>query len=160
MSHESLPAELLQRKAVVYVRQDSVRQMHTRHDDQRNELAEVARRHGFTNIEVIDDDMGCSASSSVDRSSFDRLLAAVCAGEVGAVLCSDSSRLARNVRDWHRLIDLCCAANTRVIVTDAAYDPCRPDDRLLLGMNGSISELELLRIRTKVTECRVRRGDR
>ena len=67
----------------------------------------------------------------------------VCAGEVGAVLCLDASRLARNGRDWHHLLELCGLVEARVIDMDGVYDPCRPNDRLLLGMKGSISEFEL-----------------
>jgi len=106
-------------------------------------LVEVARRRGFTNIEVIDDDLGRTASGAVERPGFDRLVAALCAGQVGAVLCLDASRLARNGRDWHHLLELCGLVEARVIDLDGVYDPCRPNDRLLLGMKGSISEFEL-----------------
>ncbi|MGF6872676.1 recombinase family protein [Paraburkholderia sp. MM5477-R1] len=79
---DRLPELLLKRKAVVYVR-------------------------GFRDVEVIDDDMGRSASGAVARPGFERLVALLCAGEVGAVLCMDASRLARNGRDWHHLLELC-----------------------------------------------------
>ena len=109
MSAELLPAALLKRKAVVYVRQSTQTQVQTNLESQRRQydLVEVARRHGFVDIEVIDDDLGRSASGSVDRPGFERLVASVCAGDVGAVLCFDASRLSRNGRDWHHLLELC-----------------------------------------------------
>jgi DNA invertase Pin-like site-specific DNA recombinase len=126
------------------------------------ELVEVARRRGFTNIEVIDDDLGRTASGAVERPGFDRLVAALCAGQVGAVLCLDASRLARNGRDWHHLLELCGLVEARVIDLDGVYDPCRPNDRLLLGMKGSISEFELGIIRSRMYEAarsKARRGE-
>ena len=103
-THDALlPATVLQRKAVVYVRQSTPQQVQSNLESQRRqyELVDVARRRGFTNVEIIDDDLGRSASGAVDRPGFDRLVAALCAGQVGAVLCLDASRLARNGRDWH-----------------------------------------------------------
>lgn len=90
-------------------------------------------------MEVIDDDLDRTASGAVERPGFDRLVAAQCAGQVGAVLCLDASRLARNGRDWHHLLELCGLVEARVIDLDCVYDPCRPNDRLLLGMKGSTS---------------------
>jgi DNA invertase Pin-like site-specific DNA recombinase len=140
-----LPASVLRRKAVVYVRQSSQTQVQTNLESQRRQydLVEEARRRGFAQVEVIDDDLGRSASGTVARPGFDRLVAWLCAGEVGAVLCFDASRLARNGRDWHHLLELCGLVEARVIDLDGVYDPCRPNDRLLLGMKGSISEFEL-----------------
>jgi excisionase family DNA binding protein len=163
MSVEVLPAAILKRKAVVYVRQSTQSQVLTNLESQRRQydLAEVARHHGFAAIEVIDDDLGRSASGTVARPGFDRLVAAVCAGEVGAVLCFDASRLARNGRDWHHLLELCGLVGARVIDTDGVYDPCRPNDRLLLGMKGSISEFELGVIRARMLDAaraKARRG--
>jgi DNA invertase Pin-like site-specific DNA recombinase len=159
-----LPAVVLQRKAVVYVRQSTQQQVQLNLESQRRqyELVEVARRRGFTNIEVIDDDLGRSASGAVERPSFDRLVAALCAGQVGAVLCLDASRLARNGRDWHHLLELCGLVEARVIDLDGVYDPCRPNDRLLLGMKGSISEFELGIIRSRMYEAarsKAKRGE-
>src|SRR4051794_22289051 len=123
MSAEILPAALLKRKAVIYVRQSTQTQVQTNLESQRRQydLVEVARRHGFVDIEVIDDDLGRSASGSVDRPGFERLVASVCAGDVGAVLCFDASRLSRNGRDWHHLLELCGLVQARVIDTDGVY---------------------------------------
>jgi len=156
VSAELLPAALLNRKAVVYVRQSTQTQVQTNLESQRRQydLVEVARRHGFASVEVIDDDLGRSASGSVARPGFDRLVATVCAGEVGAVLCLDASRLARNGRDWHHLLELCGLVGARVIDADGIYDPHRPNDRLLLGMKGSISEFELSVIRARMHDAK------
>jgi excisionase family DNA binding protein len=156
MSAEMLPEALLKRKAIVYVRQSTQAQVQINLESQRRQydLVEVARRHGFASVEVIDEDLGRSASGSVARPGFDRLVAAVCAGEVGAVLCLDASRLARNGRDWHHLLELCGLAGARVIDTDGIYDPHRPNDRLLLGMKGSISEFELGVIRARMLDAK------
>jgi DNA invertase Pin-like site-specific DNA recombinase len=156
MSAEMLPEALLKRKAVVYVRQSTQAQVQTNLESQRRQynLVEVARRHGFSNVEVIDDDLGRSASGNMVRPGFDKLVATVCAGEVGAVLCLDASRLARNGRDWHHLLELCGLVGARVIDTDGIYDPHRPNDRLLLGMKGSISEFELGVIRARMHDAR------
>jgi DNA invertase Pin-like site-specific DNA recombinase len=156
LSAEVLPATLLSRKAVVYVRQSTQTQVQTNLESKRRQydLVEAARRHGFASVEVIDDDLGRSASGSMARPGFDRLVATVCAGEVGAVLCLDASRLARNGRDWHHLLELCGLVGARVIDTDGIYDPCRPNDRLLLGMKGSISEFELGVIRSRMHDAK------
>jgi DNA invertase Pin-like site-specific DNA recombinase len=159
-----LPATVLQRKAVVYVRQSTPQQVQSNLESQRRqyELVEVARRRGFASVEVIDDDLGRTASGAVERPGFDRLVAALCAGQVGAVLCLDASRLARNGRDWHHLLELCGLVEARVIDLDGVYDPCLPNDRLLLGMKGSISEFELGTIRTRMYEAarsKAKRGE-
>jgi len=162
--NEALPPTLLQRKAIVYVRHSAQQQVQSNLESQRPhyELVEVARRRGFDNVEVIDDDLGRSASGTVERPGFERLVAALCAGQVGAVLCLDASRLARNGRDWHHLLELCGLVEARVIDLDGVYDPCRPNDRLLLGMKGSISEFELGIIRSRMYEAarsKARRGE-
>ncbi len=126
------------------------------------ELVEEARRRGFRDVEVIDDDLGRSASGTVARPGFDKLVAWLCAGDVGAILCLDASRLARNGRDWHHLLELCGLVEARVIDLDGVYNPCRPNDRLLLGMKGSISEFELNILRTRMYEAvrsKARRGE-
>lgn len=152
---EQLPDTVLRRKAVVYVRQSTQSQVQTNLESKRRQydLVDEARRRGFTQIEVIDDDLGRSASGTVARPGFDRLVAWLCAGEVGAVLCFDASRLARNGRDWHHLLELCGLVEARVIDLEGVYDPCRPNDRLLLGMKGSISEFELGVLRTRMFEA-------
>ncbi|WP_235932014.1 recombinase family protein [Cereibacter sphaeroides] len=164
MNGDALPPAVLQRKAVVYVRQSTQAQVEHNTESRRRqyELVEVARRRGFRTIDVIDDDLGRSASGMVARPGFEKLVAALCAGEIGAVLCFDASRLARNGRDWHHLLELCGLVEARVIDLDGVYDPCRPNDRLLLGMKGSISEFELGVIRARMVDAaraKARRGE-
>jgi DNA invertase Pin-like site-specific DNA recombinase len=159
-----LPVSVLKRKAVVYVRQSTAAQVQTNLESQRRqyELVDEAHRHGFCHVEVIDDDLGRSASGMMARPGFERLVAGLCAGEVGAVLCFDASRLARNGRDWHHLLELCGLVEARVIDLDGVYDPCRPNDRLLLGMKGSISEFELGVLRARMLDAaraKARRGE-
>lgn len=159
-----LPASVLQRKAVVYVRQSTPMQVQVNLESQRRQydLVEVARQRGFGEVEVIDDDLGRSASGAMERPGFDRLVAQLCAGAVGAVLCLDASRLARNGRDWHHLLELCGLVEARVIDLDGIYDPCLPNDRLLLGMKGSISEFELGIMRARLVDAarsKARRGE-
>jgi len=161
-SSELIPAAVLKRKAVVYVRQSTQSQVMTNLESQRRQydLVDLARQRGFVDVEIIDDDLGRSASGTVARPGFDRLVAWLCAGKVGAVLCFDASRLARNGRDWHHLLELCGLVDARVIDLDGVYNPCRPNDRLLLGMKGSISEFELgvLRARCWTPPARRRAG--
>ena len=109
MNADALSPTVLSRKAVVYVRQSTQTQVQVHLESQRRQydLVDEARRHGFRNVEVIDDDLGRSASGTVARPGFEKLVAGLCAGEVGAVLCFDASRLARNGRDWHHLLELC-----------------------------------------------------
>ena len=161
---DNLPATVLSRMAAVYIRQSTQAQVMTNLESRRRqyELVEIARKHGFARVEVIDDDLGRSASGTVARPGFDRLVAWLCAGEVGAVLCFDASRLARNGRDWHHLLELCGLVEARVIDLDGIYDPCRPNDRLLLGMKGSISEFELGVLRARMLDAaraKARRGE-
>lgn len=164
MDGDFLPPAILQRKAVVYVRQSTQAQVELNTESRRRqyELVDVARHRGFRTVEVIDDDLGRSASGMVARPGFEKLVAALCAGEVGAVLCFDASRLTRNGRDWHHLLELCGLVEARVIDLDGVYDPCRPNDRLLLGMKGSISEFELGVIRARMVDAaqaKARRGE-
>ena len=99
----------LSREAVVYVRQSSLGQVHGHTESKRRQydLAESARKTGFANVTVIDDDLGRSGSGLTERPGFQKLVAAICGGTVGAVFCIEASRLARNGRDWHHLVDLC-----------------------------------------------------
>ena len=152
---ELIPAAILKRKAVVYVRQSTQSQVMTNLESKRRQydLVDVARQRGFVDVEIIDDDLGRSASGTVARPGFDRLVAWLCAGKVGAVLCFDASRLARNGRDWHHLLELCGLVEARVIDLGGVYNPCRPNDRLLLGMKGSISEFELGVLRARMLDA-------
>lgn len=153
----------LEREAYVYVRQSSMTQVRNRLESQDRQygLADQARTLGFTSVQVIDDDLGRSGTGSAERPGFGKLLAAVCSGSVGAVLALDASRLARNNRDWHHLIDLCAMTQTLVIDYDGTYDPTQLNDRLVLGLKGTMSEFEMNLLRQRALESlrhKVRRG--
>jgi DNA invertase Pin-like site-specific DNA recombinase len=107
--NSKITPEHLDRGAVVYVRQSTITQVMEHTESQRRQyaLVEAARTAGFASIETIDDDLGRSGSGLMDRPGFQKLVARVCAGAIGAVYCLEASRLARNGRDWHHLIDLC-----------------------------------------------------
>ena len=156
--------EHLNRDAVVYVRQSTPGQVleHTESKRRQYALADSARQLGFVSVFIIDDDLGRSGSGLVERPGFQKLVAAVCGGTVGAVFCIEASRLARNGRDWHHLIDLCALVNTLVIDHDGVYDPRLINDRLLLGLKGTMSEYELNLMRQRglaARDAKARRGE-
>src|SRR6201984_1753885 len=158
------------RQAVVYLRQSSPAQVeHNRESTERQyALATKARELGWPDerIVVIDEDLGLSGSGSVARSGFARLTAEVALARVGLVLGLEVSRLARNNADWHRLIDLAGLPDTLIGDADGIYHPALFNDRLLLGLKGTMSEAELhvLRarldggIRNKAAKGELRRG--
>jgi DNA invertase Pin-like site-specific DNA recombinase len=154
--------EHLARSAIVYIRQSTADQLVHNQESQRRQygLADRARQLGWVSVEVIDDDLGRSGGG-VSRPGFERLLAAICEGRVGAVLAIEASRLARNGRDWHTLIEFCGLVGTILVDEDGIYDPRHPNDRLLLGMKGTMSELELSLFRQRSHEAlrqKARRG--
>jgi DNA invertase Pin-like site-specific DNA recombinase len=132
--------EHLARQAVVYVRQSTAFQVTQNLESQRRQyaLTERASQLGWSDVEVIDDDLGRSGAGT-RRPGFERLLAAICEGRVGAVLSLEASRLARNGRDWHTLLGFCGLVGTLIVDEDGVYDPASPNDRLLLGMNGMVT---------------------
>ena len=157
-----ITSEHLARSAYVYIRQSTADQLTHNHESRQRQygLANRARQLGWTKVEVIDDDLGRSGGG-IARPGFERLLAAICEGRVGAVLAIEASRLARNGRDWHTLIEFCGLVGTIIVDEDGIYDPCHPNDRLLLGMKGTMSELELSLFRQRSQEAlkqKARRG--
>jgi len=128
----------LGRGAVVYVRQSTVGQVIENTESQRRQyaLAESARALGFASVTVIDDDLGRSGSGLIERPGFQKLVALVCTGSIGAVFCIEASRLARNGRDRHHLIDLCALVGTLLIDPDGTYDP-RPARTCGAGLKGA-----------------------
>jgi DNA invertase Pin-like site-specific DNA recombinase len=145
----------LQRAAYIYVRQSTVTQVHEHLESQRRQygLTEHARACGWHRIEVVDEDLGRSGSGRVARPGFERLVAAVCHEEVGGVFALEASRLARNNRDWHHLVDLCGMTATLLIDGEGVYDPRDFNDRLLLGLKGTMSEWELGVMRQRSLEA-------
>ncbi|WP_295453769.1 recombinase family protein [uncultured Thiodictyon sp.] len=158
-----LDAEQLGRKAFVYIRQSTPDQVQHHRESRRRQYGLVERAHalGFADVEVIDEDLGRSGSG-IARPGFERLLAAICCGEVGAVVAVEASRLARNGRDWHTLLEFCALVGTAIVDEEGAYDPRLPNDRLLLGMKGTLSEMELSILRQRAHEAlllKARRGE-
>jgi len=154
----------LQRQATIYVRQSTPAQLLLNRESRirQYKLADYATELGFTQVETIDDDLGRSGSGLVERPGFQRLVAEVCTGSVGAVFCLEASRLARNGRDWHHLIDLCGLVGTLLIDPEGIYDPRLSNDRLLLGLRGSMSEFELNILRQRslgAIRQKAQRGD-
>jgi excisionase family DNA binding protein len=141
----------LERAAYIYIRQSKPEQVQNNVESQRGQygLTERARQLGFHDVHVIDDDLGRSASGHVDRHGFEALLAAVCQGQVGAVFVVDASRLARNGHEWHRLLEFCGIVDTLIVDHDGVYDPKHPNDRLLLGLKGMMSEMETATFRQR-----------
>lgn len=145
----------LERAAYVYIRQSTLQQVRHNLESNRRQYAleQRARELGFTQVVTVDDDLGVSGTGQRERPGFARLLAAVCNGEVGAVFALEASRLARNNRDWHHLIDLCVLTETIVVDAEGTYDPRLLNDRLLLGLKGTMSEFELGLLRQRAQEA-------
>lgn len=151
-----------QRLALVYVRQSTPGQVLSHVEGQRRqyEIVELARSMGCMEVEVIDDDLGRSGDGYTERPGFQRLVAAVCSGTVGAVFCLEASRLARNGRDWHNLLHLCGLADVVIVDPDGVYDPNVSNDRLLLGLKGTMSEFELTLLRQRSKEAKDQKAAR
>jgi DNA invertase Pin-like site-specific DNA recombinase len=143
-----------ERLACVYVRQSTQLQIRQHHESAERQYAlqERAIALGWppSTIEVIDEDQGRSGTTAAHRSGFQRLVSGVGLGQVGLVLMLEASRLARNGSDWHRLIELCGLAGTLIADESAVYDPRDPNDRLLLGVKGTLSEAELFTLRLRL----------
>ena len=153
----------LGRQAFVYVRQSTQDQVLHNHESRRRQyaLADRARGLGWAEPVVIDDDLGRSGGGVV-RPGFERLLLAICEGRAGIVLAVEASRLARNGRDWHTLLEFCGLVGCLLADEDGLYDPRLPNDRLLLGMKGTMSEMELSILRQRSLEAlrqKARRGE-
>jgi DNA invertase Pin-like site-specific DNA recombinase len=150
-----LQSRHLRLQAVVYVRQSTPRQVIENQESTRRQyqLVERARQMGWPSpqVEVVDEDLGMSGASSHQRTGFQRLVAAIGLGEVGIVLVTEVSRLSRLNSDWHRVIELCAVFRTLIADEDGIYDPQDPNDRLLLGVKGTLfaAELHILRARMR-----------
>ena len=147
-------SEHLRRLAYLYVRQSSLQQVHDHREStaRQYDLKRRAQALGWPSdqIVVIDEDLGLSGASSVERNGFQRLVAEVGLGRVGVVMGLEVSRLARNSTDWHRLLEICALAETLILDEDGIYDPSHFNDRLLLGLKGTMSEAELHVLRARL----------
>src|SRR5688572_6749578 len=158
--------EHLRRLAVVYIRQSSAHHIRSNRESGQRQyaLTERAQALGWPRslVKTIDEDQGRSGASSAHRHGFKKLLAEIGAGQVGVVLALEASRLARSSADWHRLVEICVVTKTLLADESSVYDPRIPNDRLLLGLKGTLSEAELMTIRCRLHEGRwskARRGE-
>lgn len=161
MSDKVGPQHLV-RRAILYVRQSSAQQLANNEESRRLQYAMRERLGalGWRDVEVIDEDLGKSAAGSVDRSGFRRLVAEVSLGMVGAVAAREVSRFARNSREWQQLIEICRVVDTILVDHEAVYAPRLSNDRLLLGLKGSLNEYELDLLRLRGLEARKEKASR
>ncbi len=159
---EKVGSQHLSRMAFLYVRQSSPHQV-IRNEESR--LLQYAMRDrlndlGWTEVEVVDDDLGQSASGSAQRCGFERMVSQVCLGKIGAVAAREVSRFARNSREWQQLVEVCRMVDTLLIEHDTVYDAHRSNDRLLLGLKGSLNEYGLNLLRLRSLEARREKASR
>ena len=152
--HSKVQTSHLRRNAYLYVRQSTLRQVFENTESAKRQygLRQRAIALGWPEdrIIVIDSDLGQSGASSADREGFQRLVAEVGIGHAGIVLGLEVSRLARNSMDWHRLLEICAITDTLILDEDGVYDPAHFNDRLLLGLKGTMSEAELHVLRARL----------
>lgn len=164
MKSELVTPSHLARKAVVYIRQSTPHQVVSNQESLRLQYAlrQRARELGWheADIDVIDADLGLSGASAAQRSGFKELVGRVGLSEVGLILSIDVTRLARNCSDWYPLLDICGLRGCLIADRDGVYDPGSPNGRLLLGLKGTISELELHTIRSRLTAGLLAKAER
>src|SRR4029077_12536989 len=153
-AHQKVNAGHLKRNAYLYVRQSTLRQVFVNTESTKRQYG--LRQHAVAlgwpveRVIVIDSDLGQSGASAVDREGFQKLVTEVSLEKAGIVLGLEVSRLARNSTDWHRLLEICALADTLILDEDGIYDPTHFNDRLLLGLKGTMSEAELHVIRARL----------
>ena len=157
-----ITTEHVSRAAYVYVRQSTGDQVQNNLESQRFQyrMVDRARALGWSNVEVIDDDLGRSAGGSAERPGFQKLLSAVCAKKAGIVFSTEASRLSRNGREWHTLLEFCGVVGCLLGDRETIYDPRLANDRFLLGMQGSVYELELSVLRQRSREAQWQKAGR
>jgi len=165
-THQKITPAHLSRMAYLYVRQSTLRQVLENTESTQRQYAlrdrAVALGWPLDRVVVIDSDLGQSGASAADREGFQRLVTEVSLGRVGIVLGLEVSRLARNSTDWHRLLELCALSDTLILDEDGLYDPAHFNDRLLLGLKGTMSEAELHVLKARLRGgilSRARRGE-
>jgi len=154
MTSEKIKAHHLSRIAYVYIRQSTTYQAQHNLESQSRQyqLVDKAKALGFTQVEIIDKDLGLSGSQGSERSGFQRLVAEVSMDRVGLVLGLEVSRLARNNQDWYRLLDFCALFDTLIADQEGIYNPRHANDRMLLGLKGTISEVEINLLKGRMLE--------
>lgn len=153
-THQKVKTAHLKRNAYLYIRQSTLRQVFDNSESTKRQYAlrQRAAALGWSEdqIVVIDSDLGQSGASAADREGFQRLVTEVSLGRAGIVLGLEVSRLARNSTDWHRLLEICALTDTLILDEDGIYDPAHFNDRLLLGLKGTMSEAELHVLRARL----------
>jgi DNA invertase Pin-like site-specific DNA recombinase len=159
---ETVTPQHLSRKALIYIRQSSPHQVLTNQESLRLQYAlrQRALDLGWPEAEVIDADLGLSGAAAAHRPGFKDLIARVTLGEVGIILSSEVTRLTRNCSDWYPLLDLCGHRQCLIADRDGVYDPGTPNGRLLLGLKGTISEMELHTLRGRLTAGLLNKAER
>src|SRR5499425_2104978 len=159
---DKIKSQHIGRKALLYVRQSSTYQVNHNLESQRLQYAMQDRLHqlGWREVDVVDEDLGRSAAGTVARAGFERMVAEVCLGKVGAVAAREVSRFARNSREWQHLVEVCRVVDTVLIDLEAVYCPRMSNDRLLLGLKGSLNEYELDLLRQRSVEARRAKAQR
>lgn len=159
---DKIQSQHRERKAILYVRQSSSFQVQHNEESRKLQYAMQQRLHslGWEQVEVIDEDLGRSAAGGVVRNGFERMVADVCLGKVGAVAAREVSRFARNSRDWQKLVEVCRVVDTLLIDQETVYAPRQSNDRLLLGLKGSLNEYELDLLRQRSVEARYEKAKR
>ena len=161
---EKVGPQYLRRKAILYVWQSSPHQVMHNRESGTLQYAMTGRlkTFGFSQIEIVDEDLGRSAAGAVAPAGFDRMVAEaeVCLGKVGALAAREISRFARNSGDWQQLVELCRVVGTVLIDQDTVYAPCQSNDRLLLGLKGSLNEYELDLLRQRSLSARYEKANR
>lgn len=147
MEDSKITAQHLSRRGYVYVRQSTNYQVVSNTESTLRQYALrerlIALGWDSSLVEVIDSDLGMSGKTAEEREGFQHLISEVANGKVGAIACIEASRLSRSSSDWTRLIEICTITNTLIIDTDGVYNPSLFNDRLLLGLKGTMSEAEL-----------------
>ena len=153
---EKIRPQHVARKAILYVRQSSAYQVNHNLESQRLQYAMQDRLQqlGWREVDVVDEDLGRSAAGTVARAGFERMVAEVCLGNVGGVAAREVSRFARNSREWQHLVEVCRVVDTVLIDLETVYCPRLSNDRLLLGLKGSLNEYELDLLRQRSVEAR------
>lgn len=161
---EKIHRRHLDQLAIVYIRQSSMQQVHRNQESTKIQygLVRLAHELGWAadRINVIDDDLGVSGASAIGREGFQRLLTEVALDHVGLIVGVEMSRLARSNRDWHQLLELCARFGTLIADLDGLYDPSHYNDRLLLGLKGTMSEAELHILRQRLLQGKLHKARR
>jgi DNA invertase Pin-like site-specific DNA recombinase len=162
--NDKIQATHLERRAIVYLRQSTLQQVHDNHESTLRQyaLGQRAIELGWPSarVDVIDDDLGRSGTTTEGRTGFQRLANDVAHGQIGAIFALEVSRLARSSADWHRLLDLCGLADVVIVDEQTVYTPRDPNDRLLLGLKGTMSDAEQYWMRLRLTGGRLNKARR